>query len=157
MPIKQGERFMKKNNPPLKPTALVNFRKIDSQLSNIIGTFWKLVWGNDNPAIDQKTKYLLSLSNAVGGGRYRQATRELVKAYAAGTTTGELDELFTLFVWNQGAGHFASEIGPSQLFAAYQLIKSQEEQGNPRENVMGNLLKNFGEDNPDVGTRGQIA
>ena len=148
---------MKKNSPPLKPSALVNFRKTDSQLSNIIGNFWKLVWGNDNPAIDQKTKYLLSLSNAVGGDRYRQATRELVKAYSAGTTVDELDELFTLFVWNQGAGHFASEIGPSQLFAAYQLIKLQEEHGNSRENVMGTLLKNFGENNPDVGTRGQIA
>jgi len=157
MPIKQGDTFMKRNSPPLKPSALVNFRKTDSQLSNIIGNFWKLVWGNDNPAINQKTKYLLSLSNAVGGGRYRQATRELVKAYAAGTTVGEFDELFSLFVWNQGAGHFASEIGPSQLFAAYQLIKSREEQGSPRENVMGNLLKNFGEDNPDVGTRGQTA
>jgi len=146
---------MKKNSPPLKPSALINFRKTDSQLSNIIGDFWKLVWGKDNPAIDQKTKYLLSLSNAIGGGRYRQATRELVKAYAAGTTVSEFDELFSLFVWNQGAGHFASEIGPSQLFAAYQLIKSQEEQGIFRENVMENLLKNFGEDNPDVGTRGQ--
>jgi hypothetical protein len=148
---------MKKNSPPLKPLALANFRNTDSRLSNIIGNFWKLVWGNDKSAIDQKTKYLLSLSNAVGGSRYRQATRELVKAYAAGTTVGEFDELFTLFVWNQGAGHFASEIGPSQLFAAYQLIKSQEEQGNSRENVMGTLLKNFGENNPDVGTRGQIA
>jgi len=54
MPIKQEENFMKKNSPPLKPSALVNFRKTDSQLSNIIGNFWKLVWGNDNPAIDQK-------------------------------------------------------------------------------------------------------
>jgi len=35
------------------------------------------------------------------------------------------------------------------------LIKSQEEQGISRENIMGSLLKNFGEDNPAVGTRGQ--
>jgi len=146
---------MKKITPPLKPSALANFRKTDSRLSNIIGNFWKLVWGDNNPHIDQKTKYLLSLSNAVGGGRYRQATRELVKAYAAGTTVAELDELFILFVWNQGAGHFASEIGPSQLFAAYNLIKSQEERGDSRENVTGILLKNFGESNPDVATRGQ--
>jgi alkylhydroperoxidase/carboxymuconolactone decarboxylase family protein YurZ len=146
---------MERNSPPLKPSALANFKKTDSRLSNIIGNFWKLVWGSDNPAIDQKTKYLLSLSNAVGSGRYRQATRELVKAYAAGTTVGELNELFSLFVWNQGAGHFASEIGPSQLFAAYQLIKSQEEQGISRKNVIRSLLENFGEDNPDVGTREQ--
>jgi len=143
---------MKTNNPPLKPSALINFRKIDSRLSKIIGHFWKRVWEDDNPAIDKKTKYLLSLSNAVGGGRYRQATREMVKAYAAGATTTEFDELFSLFVWNQGAGHFASEIGPSQLFAAYQLIKSQEKQGAPRERIMRFLLESFGERNPDVGT-----
>jgi alkylhydroperoxidase/carboxymuconolactone decarboxylase family protein YurZ len=146
---------MKKHSPPLRPMALANFKKTDGRLSAIVGNFWKLVWANDNPAIDQKTKYLLSLANAVGAGRHRQATRELVKAYAAGTSVAELDELFTLFVWNQGAGHFASEIGPSQLFSAYQFIKSQEEQGLFREDIMKNLLKNFGEDNPDVATRGQ--
>lgn len=146
---------MKKNRPPLRPLALMNFKKTDSRLANNVGNFWKLVWANENPAIEQKTKYLLSLANAVGASRYRQATRELIKAYAAGTTVAELDELFTLFVWNQGAGHFASEIGPSQLFAVYQLIKSQEEQGLSRADVVGNLLKNFGEDNPDVATRSQ--
>jgi len=143
---------MKKNDPPLRPLALKNFRRTDSRLSKIVGNFWNLVWGNEHPALDQKTKYLLSLSNAVGGGRYRQATRELIKAYAAGTTVGELDELFSLFVWNQGAGHFASEIGPSSLFAAYQLIKTMEERGQLRERVVEELLKRFGEDNPAVGT-----
>ncbi|MEA2102649.1 MAG: hypothetical protein U9P80_08785 [Thermodesulfobacteriota bacterium] len=155
--IKQEDMSMEKNNPPLRPSALVRFKKIDSRLSNIVGRFWKLVWGLDNPAIDQRIKYLLSLSNAVGGGRYRQATRELLKAYAAGTTVGEFDELFSLFVWNQGAGHFASEIVPSPLFGAYQLIKAQEEKGRSREDVVQGLLKNFGEDNPDIGTRGQTA
>jgi alkylhydroperoxidase/carboxymuconolactone decarboxylase family protein YurZ len=143
---------MEKQGPPLRPSALMNFRKTDSRLSKIVGNFWNLVWENKTPAIDQKTKYLLSLSNAVGGGRHRQATRELVKAYAAGATVGELDELFSLFVWNQGAGHFASEIGPSQLFAAYQLIKTLEERGLPRKQVVGELLKHFGEENPAVGT-----
>ncbi|NMX21108.1 hypothetical protein C5S30_01440 [ANME-1 cluster archaeon GoMg4] len=51
-------------------------------------------------------KYLLSLANAVGAGRLRQAIRELVKAYAAGATVAELDDLFSLFVWNQGIGNF---------------------------------------------------
>jgi len=147
---------MKKQSPPLRPTALVNFKKTDSRLASIVGNFWKLVWSDDNPAFDQKTKYLLSLANAVGAGRLRQATRELVKAYATGTSTAELDELFTLFAWNQGVGHFASEIGPSALFAAYQLIKTQEEQGIPREDIMTNLLRNFGEDNPDVGTQSRM-
>ena len=147
---------MKKNSPPLRPLALINFKKTDSRLANIVGNFWKLVWASENPAIDQKTKYLLSLANAVGAGRLRQATRELIKAYAAGTTVAELDELFTLFVWNQGAGHFASEIGPSQLFSVYQTIKAQEEQGLSREDIMKHLLMNFGEDNPDVATRSRI-
>lgn len=146
---------MKKHSPPLRPTALANFKKTDSRLAAIVGNFWKLVWSDDNPAFDQKTRYLLSLANAVGAGRLRQATRELIKAYAAGTSVAELDELFTLFAWNQGVGHFASEIGPSALFAAYQLIKSLEEQGLSAENIIKNLLKNFGEDNPDVGTRSQ--
>ncbi|HDP24962.1 MAG TPA: hypothetical protein ENN34_05910 [Deltaproteobacteria bacterium] len=144
---------MKKFSPPLRPLALINFKNIDSALSHIVANFWKLVWGSNNPAIDQRTKYLLSLSNTVGAGRIRQATRELIKAYAAGTTVSELDELFTLFVWNQGAGYFASEIGPSPLFAAYQSIKSQENTSLPKEEVVKSLLRDFGEDNPDCGVR----
>lgn len=144
---------MEKFNPPLRPLALINYKKIDNELSSIVANFWKLVWGKSSPAIDQRTKYLLSLANAVGAGRFRQATRELVKAYAAGTTVAELDELFTMFVWNQGAGYFASEIGPSQLFAAYQSIKSQEDRKLSRDQVVKNLLEDFGEDNPDCGVR----
>jgi alkylhydroperoxidase/carboxymuconolactone decarboxylase family protein YurZ len=140
----------KKKTPPLKPMALINFKKTDDELAKIIGNFWKLTWNRENPAIDQKTKYMLSLSNAVGANRFRQATRELVKAYAAGTTIAEFDELFSLFVWNQGAGHFASEIGPSQLFAAYQFIKTLEHEGLPREEVAQQLVENFGEKNRSV-------
>ena len=109
---------------PLKPTAMVNFKTIDDTLADITVNFWKLIWENENASINQKTKYLLSLANAVGANRFRQATRELVKAYAVGVTVAELDELFSLFIWNQGVGNFASEIGPSPLFAAYQLIKN---------------------------------
>jgi len=142
----------KKTTPPLKPTALMNFKKTDGELAKIVGSFWKLVWNKDAPAIDQKTKYLLSLANAVGAGRYRQATRELVKAYADGVTVPELDELFSLFAWNQGAGYFASEIGPSQLFAAYQLIKKLEVEELARPEVMKQLAEKFGEKNKAVGT-----
>ena len=141
-----------KNIPPLKPTALINFKKTDDELAKIIGNFWKLTWNKENPAISPKTKYLLSLANAVGAGRYRQATRELVKAYADGVTVPELDELFSLFVWNQGAGYFASEIGPSQLFAAYQLIKALEEEPLPRPAILKQLAEQFGEKNRAVGT-----
>ena len=135
----------------LHPAALANFGKTDKALGKIAGHFWQLTWKKENPAIDIKTKYLLSLANAVGAGRLRQATRELVKAYSAGVTVAELDELFSLFVWNQGFGTFASEISPSALFAAYLFIKEQEKKGKSRGEVMKELLDTFGEKNPDVG------
>ena len=135
---------------PLKPTAILNFKKIDNSLADIVVNFWNLTWGKEEPAIDQKTKLLLSLSNGVGAGRLRQATRELVKAYSIGVTVAELDELFSMFVWNGGVGTFASEIGPSSLFGAYQLIKTLEGKGKTREEVMGGLIEKFGEKNPDV-------
>ena len=137
---------------PLKPTAIVNFKNIDDKLATIVVNFWELIWEKEEPAIDQKTRYLLSLANGVGAGRLRQATRDLVKAYAIGATVAELDELFSMFVWNQGAGTFASEIGPSSLFAAYQLIKQLQEKGLSREEIMKELIKKFGENNPEVGT-----
>lgn len=140
-------------DPPLRPTALLNFKKTDDDLAVIVGTFWQMIWAQKKPAIDQKTRYLLSLSNAVGARRFRQATRELVKAYAAGTTIAEFDELFCLFVWNQGAGEFASEVGPSPLFAAYQLAKSMEKDGTERALVVEALKEQFGESNPAVATR----
>ncbi|RZN15094.1 MAG: DUF2249 domain-containing protein [Methanosarcinales archaeon] len=137
-------------NVPLHPAALLNLGKIDKTLSKITSQFWQLVWNKEEPAIDQKTKYLLSLANAVGSGRIRQATRELVKAYFEGVTVSELDELFSLFVWNQGVGNFASEIGPSTLFAAYQLIKRLENEGKSRGEVLAELVSKYGEKNPDV-------
>lgn len=139
--------------PPLHPMALINFKKTDERLANIVGNFWQLIWADKESAIDQKTKYLLSLANAVGARRFRQATRELVKAYAAGTTVAELDELFCLFVWNQGAGEFASEVGPSPLFGAYQLVKEMESSGENREKIVEALKAQFGEENPMVSTK----
>ncbi len=135
---------------PLKPTAILNFKKIDNTLADIVVNFWNLTWGKEEPAIDQKTKLLLSLANGVGARRFRQATRELVKAYSIGATVAELDELFSMFVWNGGVGTFASEIGPSSLFGAYQLIKTLENKGKTREEVVGALMENFGEKNPEV-------
>lgn len=135
---------------PLKPTAMLNFKEIDNELANILIPFWKLIWERKDPAIDQKTRYLLSLANGVGAGRFRQATRELVKAYSVGVTTAELDELFSMFVWNQGVGTFASEIGTSPLFSAYMLIKILGKKGKSRSDIMKELVKKFGEKNPDV-------
>jgi len=140
---------------PLKPTAILNFKNIDNSLADMIVNFWNLIWGKEKPAIDQRTKLLLSLANGVGAGRFRQATRELVKAYALGVTVAELDELFSMFVWNGGVGTFASEIGPSSLFGAYQLIKTLEAKGSTREEVMNALMENFGEKNPDVSVMAQ--
>jgi len=137
---------------PLKPTAILNFKKIDDKLADIVVDFWSYIWEAENPAIDQKTRFLLSLANGVGAGRFRQATRELVKGYASGVTSAELDELFALFVWNQGVGHFASEIGPSSLFGAYQMIKKLEADDKPRGEIVGELMKQFGEQNAEVGT-----
>ncbi|MCL0065758.1 DUF2249 domain-containing protein [Dehalococcoidia bacterium] len=137
---------------PLKPTAIVNFNSIDPKLANVVVSFWELIWGQEEPAIDMKTRLLLSLANGVGAGRMRQATRELVKAYAIGVTSTEFDELFAMFAWNQGIGHFASEIGPSSLFGAYELIKTQEKKGVDRSEIVKELIERFGESNPDVST-----
>ena len=145
---------------PFKPTAMLNFKKIDDKLANIVVEFWSYIWEGKNPVIDQKTRFLLSLANGVGAGRFRQATRELIKGYALGVTTAELDELFAMFVWNQGVGYFASEIGPSALFGAYQLIKKLEADGKDRTAIVGELTEHFGEKNPAVGTffkRGKVS
>ena len=64
----------------------------------------------------------------------------------------ELDELFSLFIWNQGVGNFASEIGPSVLFAAYRFIKEEETGGKTREDIVKELTEKFGEKNPNVAT-----
>jgi alkylhydroperoxidase/carboxymuconolactone decarboxylase family protein YurZ len=136
---------------PLKPTAIVNINAIEPKLANVVVPFWELIWGQENSAIDMKTRLLLSLANGVGAGRMRQAVRELVKAYSVGATVAEFDELFSMLVWNQGIGYFASEIGPSALFAAYQFIKTQEGKGVARSEIVKGLMARFGEKNPEVG------
>jgi hypothetical protein len=137
---------------PFKPTAIVNFNTIDAELADVVVNFWKHIWGKENPAIDMKTRLLLSLVNGVGACRMRQAAREFVKAYSIGVETAVFDEVFAMLAWNQGVGYFASEIGPSALFAAYKLVKIQEEKGIPREEIVSKLLERFGDKNPDVST-----
>jgi len=137
---------------PLKPTAIVNFNIIDPKLADNVVNFWNYIWGQENPAIDMKTRLLLSLANGVGAGRMRQATRELIKAYSIGVTIAELDELFAMFAWNQGIGYFASEIGPSTLFAAYKYIKTQEDKNTEHSEIVKGLTEKFGEKNPNVST-----
>lgn len=135
---------------PMRPAALTNMPLIDKKLGNIAVGFWDLTWNDDNRYLPYETRLLLSLTNAVGAGRMRQATRELVKAYIHGLDSRALDDVFELLAWNQGIGYFSSEIGPSTLFAAYKTIKNMEKQGKERSEICEMLKEKFGEKNPDV-------
>ncbi len=134
----------------MRPAALTNMPLIDEKLGNIAVNFWDLTWNDDNRYLPYETRLLLSLSNAVGAGRMRQATRELVKAYIHGTDSRAFDDMFELLAWNQGIGNFSSEIGPSTLFLAYKTIKNMEKQGKERSEICTMLKEKFGEKNPDV-------
>ena len=93
---------------------------------------------------------LLSPTNAVGAGRMRQATQELVKAYIHGLPSAALDDVFELLAWNQRIGFFSSEIGPSTLFQAYKTVRNLEKQGKSRAEIGAVLKEKFGEKNPDI-------
>lgn len=134
----------------LRPLALLNYPLIDEELGKVAVDFWDLTWNDEKRTLPYGTRLLLSLTNAVGAGRMRQATRELVKAYAAGVESAALDDVFELLAWNQGIGYFSSEIGPSTLFQAYKLIKNAEKAGKPREEIVVQLRQKFGEKNPEV-------
>ena len=143
--VKQEEKDI-----PMRPAALTNMPLIDEKLGNIAVNFWDLTWNDDHRYLPYETRLLLSLTNAVGAGRMRQATRELVKAYIHGLDSRALDDVFELLAWNQGIGYFSSEIGPSTLFAAYKTIKNMEKQGKERGEIVETLKEMFGEKNPDV-------
>lgn len=135
---------------PMRPAALTNFPIIDENLGNIAVSFWDLTWNDQKRYLPYETRLLLSLTNAVGAGRMRQATRELVKAYVHGIDSAALDDVFELLAWNQGIGYFSSEIGPSTLFSAYKTIKHGEKLGKSRKEITAMLTEKFGEKNPDV-------
>ncbi len=135
---------------PFRPAALLNFPLIDEDLGNTAVNFWDLTWNNKKRYLPYEIRLLLSLTNAVGAGRMRQATRELVKAYIQGIDSQALDDVFELLAWNQGIGFFASEIGPSTLFKAYKHIKNREKAGTNRKTICCELKEKFGESNPDV-------
>lgn len=137
---------------PFKPTAIVNFNTINPKFADNVVNMWQYIWGREDNAIDMRTRLLLSLANGVGAGRMRQAVREFIKAYSLGVTTSEFDEIFAMFAWNQGVGFFASEIGPSALFAAYKLVKTHEEKGVERAQIIEELMEQFGENNSNVST-----
>ena len=137
---------------PMRPASLTNFPMIDEGLGKIAVDFWDLTWNDKKRALPYEIRLLLSLTNAVGAGRMRQATRELVKAYAHGIDSAAFDDVFELLAWNQGIGFFSSEIGTSTLFQAYKTIKQQEKLGRSREEINAILKEKFGEKNPDVKT-----
>ena len=143
--VKQEERDI-----PMRPAALTNMPLIDEKLGDIAVSFWDLTWNDEHRYLPYETRLLLSLTNAVGAGRMRQATRELVKAYIHGLDSAAFDDVFELLVWNQGIGYFSSEIGPSTLFAAYKTIKNMEKQNKARGEICETLKEKFGEKNPDV-------
>lgn len=135
---------------PMRPAALTNMPLIDNDLGKVAVEFWDLTWNDDRRHLPYEMRLLLSLTNAVGAGRMRQATRELVKAYIHGLDSAAFDDVFELLAWNQGIGYFSSEIGPSTLFQAYKTIKNMEKQGKERSEICEMLKEKFGEKNPDV-------
>lgn len=143
--VKESEKDI-----PMRPVALTNMPIIDEGLGDVAVQFWDLTWNDDNRFLDYETRLLLSLTNAVGAGRMRQATRELVKGYIHGIDSRALDDVFELLAWNQGIGYFSSEIGPSTLFKAYKTIKKMESDGAVRSQIAGVLKEKFGDKNPDV-------
>ena len=135
---------------PMRPYALTNMALIDDDLAQTAVNFWDLTWNDIRRYLPYEMRLLLSLTNAVGAGRMRQATRELVKAYIHGLDSAALDDVFELLAWNQGIGYFSSEIGPSMLFQAYKTIKQMEKKGNSRAEIIEVLKEKFTEKNPDI-------
>ena len=145
LPDAEGEK-----KAPYSPLALLNYPLIDKELGQIAVNFWDLTWNDEKRYLSYEMRLLLSLANAVGAGRMRQASRELIKAYSCGLDSRALDDVFELLAWNQGIGYFSSEIGPSALFQAYKVIKNGEKNGKSREEICKVLKEKFGEKNPEV-------
>lgn len=136
-----------KGNPeeaPERPAVITNYPLIDEKLGELAVEFWDLTWHSDHRYLDYNTRLLLSLANAVGAGRKRQAMRELIKAYANGIDSRALDDVFEQLAWNMGIGYFSSEIAPSPLFQCYKLIKQMEKQGKSREEINRALREKAG-------------
>ncbi|MGI6157640.1 MAG: DUF2249 domain-containing protein [Saccharofermentanales bacterium] len=144
------EKKASETDMPFRPVALLNYPLIDEELGTIAADFWHLTWQSERRTLPYEMRLLLSLTNAVGAGRMRQATRELIKAYVHGVESAVLDDVFELLAWNQGIGYFSSEIGPSTLFDAYKRIKRMEARGMDRALICEKLKEEFNEKHPDV-------
>lgn len=129
---------------PKRPMGLASYPLIDEGLGDVASEFWELTWNSDHRYLDHGTRLLLSLSNALGAGRGRQALRELMKAYADGVDSRAFDDVFEQVAWNMGIGYFSSEILPSQVFQAYRTIKRMEKDGKGRGEINAALEERFG-------------
>ena len=137
--------------PPMQPLGMLKFKQVDPVIADQLMKVWERVYKREDAAIEQKSLYLIAFGVGVGAGRMRQATRELIKAYGAGATARELDEVFALLIWLEGASTFVSDISTSPAFGAYELIKKAEKQGKERSEILAMLMEKFGERHPDVG------
>jgi len=137
--------------PPLQPLGILKMKEVDPFIADHMVKIWERVYEREGAAIDQKNLLLIAFGVGVGANRMRQAARELIKAYAAGAAIQELDEVFSMLIWLQGASTFVSEISTSAAFEAYALIKKLEEQGKQRGEVIQTLKEKFGERHPGVG------
>lgn len=133
---------------PERPAVITNYPLIDEKLGELAVEFWELTWHSENRFLDYNMRLLLSLANAVGAGRKRQAMRELLKAYANGIDSRAFDDVFEQFAWNMGIGYFSSEIAPSPLFQAYKTIKQMEKQGKDRAEINKALKEKFADQKP---------
>ena len=136
---------------PERPAVITNYPMIDEKLGQLAVEFWDLTWSDENRFLDYNMRLLLSLANAVGAGRKRQAMRELLKAYKNGIDSRAFDDVFEQFAWNMGIGFFSSEIAPSPLFQAYKLIKQMEKQEKSREEINAALKEKFADKKPNPG------
>ena len=90
----RAEAKQSEKDIPMRPAALTNMPLIDEGLGKVAVEFWDLTWNDDRRHLPYEMRLLLSLTNAVGAGRMRQATRELVKAYIHGLDSAALDDVF---------------------------------------------------------------
>jgi len=137
--------------PPLQPLGILKFKEVDPFIADQMVKIWSRVYQREGAAIEQKNLCLIAFGVGVGAGRMRQATRELIKAYAAGAAVQEFDEVFALLIWLQGASTFVSEISTSPAFGAYELIKKMTKQGKGRGEIVNALTEKYGERHPEVG------
>ena len=113
------------------------------KLGELAVEFWDMTWKSEKRYLDYNIRLLLSLANAVGAGRMRQAMRELLKAYANGLDSRALDDVFEQLAWKHGHRLLQLRNRPLPLFHAYKLIKQMEKQGKERAEINQLLKEHF--------------